>query len=567
MALAVPSTTAIWHDPPQLTPEEQAITDWPLLSAILQRRGIHSRREAARFLAPATVPLGDPFLLPDMQQAVSMIERAVGSNGKIGVFGDYDVDGISSTAMLTRALRRMGGVVLPRIPHRVNDGYGLNAAAVEAFADAGCSLLITVDCGSSDTAEIDLALSLGMQVIVIDHHRVHHDLPEEVAFVSPKRGDNAYVESELAAAGVAFTLLRALLGEADAEMYMPYAALATVADVVPLRGENRALASRGIGLLRRWSLPGFKALCKVAGIDQREVDAFDIGYVIGPRINAAGRMESPDIALNWYLADNIETSMPHALKLDRLNQQRRADTRQVLEDALLQIRLQEGGTEQPALVVDGRGWNAGVIGIVAGRLAERFTRPAIVIARDSRFSTGSARTAGNVDIVEAIRSCRDLLKRFGGHTAAAGMTIETAKIERFREAINSAVHDQLGGVMPVAEINLDAEVEHDDLNLTTVDRLRGLEPCGHGNQRPVLLVRDLKPEGVRTSRNREHLLFRVADRLGRQHQATFFNAGGRMNELLTCSMIDAACELKRNQWNGRVNLQLQLVDFRPSSRS
>ncbi len=567
MALAIPRTTAIWHEPPELTSQELAITDWPLLSAILQRRGIHSRADAERFLRPEAAPLGDPFLLPDMRHAVTLIQDALEANQPIGVFGDYDVDGISSTAMLTRVLRRLGGLVTPRIPHRVKEGYGLNLDAVDELADRGCRLLIAVDCGSSNVVEIERALDREMRVIVIDHHRVHHDLPGEVAFVSPKRPDNAYVEPELAAAGVAFTLVRALVGDEAAEMYLPYAALATVADVVPLRGENRVLAARGISLLRRWGLPGFKELCKLAGIDRRGIDAFDIGFVVGPRINAAGRMESPDIALNWFLSDDAASSRPHAQKLDRLNQQRRADTRAVLDQAELQLRLQDGGFDQPALVVDGQEWNAGVVGIVAGRLADRYNRPAVVIARGPRHSTGSARTAGAVDIVEAIRACRDLLERFGGHTAAAGMTLETAKIDAFRTALNSAVYDQLGGVMPVPEIFLDAAVDHADLTLATVDGLEALEPCGHGNDRPLFLVRGLQPQRVRTSRDGKHLLFDVADRSGNRHQAVFFNAGERSSELQSCGMIDSAMELRRNSWKGQVRLQLQLTDFRPANAS
>ena len=565
MALAVPSSTTIWHDPPELTSNDLDITGWPLLSAILLRRGIQSSDEAARFLAPHDIPLGDPYLLPDMHHAVSMIQTVISSGHSTGIFGDYDVDGISSTAMLTRALRRMGAAVIPRIPHRVNEGYGLNADAVKWFADEGCRLLITVDCGSSNIAEIDLALELDMQVIVIDHHRVHHELPHEIAFVSPKRDENAYPEAELATAGVVFTLVRALLGEAEAEMYLPYAALATVADVVPLRGENRALVARGIDSLQRWTLPGFKTLCKVAGLDRRAIDAFDIGFIIGPRINAAGRMASPALALNWFLADDVNASMPYSQQLDRLNRKRQASTKQVLQEAELQIRIQKDGANQAALVVDGRDWNVGVVGIVAGRLAERFHRPAIVISRGPQFSTGSARTAGGVDIVEAIRACRDLLERFGGHTAAAGLTIESTKIEAFRRALNSAVFDQLGGETPVREIFLDAEITHDDLSLTTVERLAALEPCGHGNKQPLLLVRELRPERVRTSRDGKHLLFDVVDRNGRRHQSAFFNAGERRDEIVKCGMIDVAAELRRNRWNGRVNLQLRLTDFRQSS--
>ena len=562
VALALPPTSTIWHEPPQLTSDELAITDWPLLSAILHRRGIRSRAEAARFLTSQEADLGDPFLLPDMHQAVTMIHDAIERGRKIALFGDYDVDGISSTAMLTRALRRMGGNVAPYIPHRQTEGYGLNSGAVEQFARDGCRLLITIDCGTSDLVEIELAISLGLDVVVIDHHRVHHQLPEAVAFVSPKRPDNHYPESELATGGVAFSLVRALLDD-DAEMYLPYAALATVADVVPLAAENRAIAANGIEMLRRWSLPGFKALCKVAGIDRRAVGSFEIGYVIGPRINAAGRMASPQIALDWFLANDVNSALPLAQQLDRLNRERRSDTQRVVREADIQIRLQDGGAHQPALVVDGRDWNAGVVGIVASRLADRFHRPAVVIARGEDQSTGSARTAGDIDIVDAIRECRDLLVRFGGHTAAAGLTLETGQIPAFRAALGRAVLDQLDGRALEREIVIDAEAAHDELTLNTVDRLAVLEPCGHGNERPAFLVRGLKPDQIRTSKDGKHLLFHVIDRNGNRHQSAYFNAGGRLDELRTCCMIEAVAEMQRNSWNGRTSFQLKFVDFRP----
>ncbi len=562
MALALPRTTSIWHEPPIYSAEDLAITGWPLLSAILQRRGITSAGAAAAYLSPQGNPLGDPYLLPDMHQAVALIQATIEAGEKIAIFGDYDVDGISSTAMLTRALRRMGARAHPRIPHRANEGYGLNLAAVEAFAAAGCKLLITVDCGSSNVAEIEAALGQGIQVIVIDHHRVHHELPGQVAFISPKRASNQYPERELATVGVAHALLRALLGDEEAEMYLPYAALGTVADVVSLQAENRTLVARGIDMLRRWSLPGFKTICKIAGVDQRTIDAFDIGFVIGPRINAAGRMDSPDIALKWFLADDEPTSAPLAQHLDRLNRERQAETKRVQAEAELQIQIQGGAREQPVLVVAGTSWNVGVVGIVAGRLAERFQRPAVAIARGPELSTGSARTAGAVDIVEAIRECRDLLERFGGHTAAAGVTIETSRIATFRERLARSVLDQLDGELPVREIQIDAEIPHHDLSLDTVDRLSVLEPCGHGNERPLLLVRGVRPDRVRTSRDGKHLLFNVIDDRGRSHQATFFGSGDRLAELAACESIDVAAELNRNAWNGNVNLQLRLTDFR-----
>lgn len=565
MALALPRSTTIWHEPPRYSPQQLAITGWPLLSAILLARGISTSDEADGFLFPTRIPLGDPLLLPDMGRAVELIRDVAARGGKVGLFGDYDVDGIGSTAMLTRALRRLGAEVMPKIPHRMNDGYGLNPRAVEGFADAGCELLITADCGSSNVPEIELALTRGMQVIVLDHHRVHHDLPEPVAFVSPKRPENRYPEAELATVGVAYTLVRALLGDEEAEMYLPYAALGTIADVVSLRGENRAMVARGLEALRRWSLPGFKSLCQIAGLKRRDIDAFDIGFVIGPRINAAGRMDTPDIALDWFLAEDETSALPLSVRLDQLNRARQEDTRRVQAEAEAQIRLQPEGADAPALVVDGTGWNVGVVGIVAGRLAERFNRPAIVIARSPQLSTGSARTAGKVDIIEAIRESSHMLERFGGHTAAAGVTLQTSRIESFRAALSASVLAQLDGELPTRELWLDAEIAHSDLHLLTVDRLAALEPCGNDNHRPLLLVRGVRPQRVRTSRDGKHLLFNIADSRGKSHQAAFFSAGDRMPELLASPIVDLATEVRRNRWNGSERLQLRVTDFRPAT--
>ncbi len=563
VSLAPARTPNVWVEPPPLSAAERAITDSPLLSAILCARGIRSTDAATQFLSPATIPLGDPLLLPDMERAVAIIRAAIAAGRRIVVFGDYDVDGLTSTAMVVRVLRRLGGDPACIIPHRMDDGYGLTPEMVERLLAQGVELLVTVDCGSSNRAEFEQLVGHGVEVVVADHHRYSSALPDEVAYVSPRRPDNQYPFGDHAAVGVCFTLVRALLGDVDAEMYLPYVALGTVADVVELRDENRALVTRGLAMLRRWKLPGLKALCAAAGIDQQAVGAWEIGYVIGPRLNAAGRIDSPQAALDLLLADDATTATPLALRLSDLNTARQELTRRIQSEAEATIKAR-GADEMPAIVVSGESWGIGVVGLVAGRLAEAFNRPAIVFERGPEFSRGSARSAGDVNIVEAIAASAGLLDRFGGHRNAAGLSLATAHLEQFEQELCATVFDMLGGQFPVKAIALDAEVSQEELHLGTVSLLSRLEPFGRGNEEPNLLLRSVRHRYQKTSRDGRHLLFHAIDDRGRGHGAIFFNAGHRLRELLDSPRIDIATNLRRDTWDGRERLKLHVSDFRPT---
>ncbi len=567
MTVAATGTTdkTIWHDPPKLTPEQLAITDWPLLSAILHGRGIATRDEATAFLQAATAPLADPHLLPDLDRAVALIHEALQGTAPIGVFGDYDVDGITSTAMLFRVLTRLGGTVVPVIPHRQKDGYGLNGPAVDRFADAGVDVMIVVDCGSGNRRELEYAVSRGLRPIVLDHHLLHGDLPDSIPFVSPRRESNQYPTSELAAVGVAFTLVRALLGDDDAAMYQPYAALGTVADVVELRGDNRALVARGLEMLRRWSLPGMRALCDCAEIDRRILNTWHIGFVIGPRINAAGRMADPVVALNLLLANDYESAVPFAAQLEELNRKRQAETKRITEEAERMVQEQSDGVAPPVLVVDDPTWSIGLAGIVAGRLAENHNRPAIVFERGPLSAKGSARSGGTVDIVQALEMTSELLDRFGGHAAAAGLSLPSERVDEFRNALEASVMDLWGGVLPRRQLHLDAEVDHAELRLETVEALTCLEPTGHGNEAPVFLIRDLQVRSPRLTRDGKHLMFQLEGHDGRKHAAIYFRNGDRLDELVRAGRVDVACDLKQNEWKGQTSLQLQIHDFRAAT--
>jgi single-stranded-DNA-specific exonuclease len=556
-------TPNVWVEPPTISASERGITDSPLLSAILCARGIRTADAAAQFLSPATIPLGDPLLMPDMERAVAKIQAAIERRKRIIVFGDYDVDGLTSTAMVVRVLRRLGGDPACIVPHRMDDGYGLTHETVERLLAQGVELLITVDCGSSNRVEFEALLAQNVDVVVVDHHRYADPLPDDVAYVSPRRPGNQYPFVDHAAVGVCYTLVRALLGDDDAEMYLPYVALGTVADVVELRDENRTLVTRGLAMLRRWKLPGLKAMCAAAGIDQQAVGAWEIGYVIGPRLNAAGRIDSPQAALDLLLADDATTATPLALKLSDLNTARQEMTRRIQSEAEASIRAR-GADEMPAIVVAGESWSIGVVGLVAGRLAETYNRPAIVFERGTEISRGSARSAGDVNIVEAIAASSELLDRYGGHRNAAGLSLATAHLEQFEQQLSATIFDMLGGEFPVKEIALDAEIRQEELHLGTVSLLSRLEPVGRGNEEPRLLLRSVRHRYQKASRDGRHLLFHAVDDRGRGHSAIFFNAGNRLRELLDTPRIDIAVNLRRDTWDGRERLKLHVSDFRPA---
>ena len=563
-AIDADTQSAIWREPAVLSADELAITDWPLLSAVLQARGITTREAAQAFLNAAGAWLADPLLLPDMQRAVDLIRDAVTSSAPLAIFGDYDVDGLTSTAMLYRALTRLGATVIPHIPDRRKDGYGLNTAAIDRFVASGVDVMIVVDCGSGNRRELEYALSHGLRPIVLDHHLLHGDLPDDIPFVSPRRPESQYPTAELAAVGVAFTLIRALIGDDQAEMYLPYVALGTVADVVELRRENRTLVARALEMLRRWSLPGLKALCDCAEIDRRSLNTWHIGFVLGPRLNAAGRMDSPDIALQLLLANDYDTALPYAAKLDELNRRRQAETRRITQEAERMVEHQGGASMLPVLVVDDPSWSIGLAGIVAGRLAETYYRPAIVIERGPLAAKGSARSAGTVDIVQALDMTASLLENYGGHAAAAGLSLPSDRVDEFRDALSASVLDLWGGVMPRREIVLDAEVSHSDLRLETVEGLSVIEPNGQGNPAPLFLVRGLDVRSPRRSRDGKHLMWQAVGSDARSHGVIFFGAGDRIDELTRAGKVDLACDLQHDDWNGNSRLKLHVRDFRPS---
>ena len=478
------------------------LPDW--LSRLLIARGIDTEEAAKRFLNPKAEQLSSPLRLHEMDKAKGLIFAAKQAGKRAVIYGDYDVDGVSASAILWEALGSIGLEREVYIPDRHQEGYGLNLTAVEKLA-ADFQLLITVDCGITSINEVKRARELGMDVIVTDHHRHGDSLPPAQAVVSPMLG-NAETPY-LCGAGVAFKLASALLGDGAMKL-LELAALATVADMVPLIGENRVIVALGLKQLEKTSRPGLRALMNRAGVQGR-VTSDQVGFQIAPRMNACGRMESAQTALRMLITRDPREGEELAIKMEELNQERKNQETLVLEEALSQVS-QMDLIGRSAIVVWGEGWNSGVVGLAAGRVAEKYCYPTVALAKDGDLCVGSARSAGDIDIYQALKECEDLFLRFGGHKQAAGLTLPFGNVESFFDRFSKAVFDQTGGRKVIPEIICDGALSLHEVTEETVLWLSRLEPFGMGNPSPRFIV-----EGA------EALSLRAVGSEGRHLKCTF----------------------------------------------
>lgn len=468
-----------------------------LLSRVLAARGIHTP-EAARHLLDGRDELSDPFLIKDMDKAVARIQRAVEEGEPIVIFGDYDVDGVSATAILFECLSNQGAQVRCKLPSRDGGGYGLNKDILKGLADKGYTLVVTVDNGIAAVEEADYARELGIDLVITDHHLPGEKLPDAVAVVDPNRADDESPFKFLCGAGVAFKLCAALEGCDPAElldMFGELAALGTIADVMPLTGENRTLVREGLAVLQETMRPGLQALLENAGYAGKPVTAETVSYGLAPRLNAAGRMDTAAVALKLLLCENEEQAAGIAARLGEINAERQQTEQQILAAALQTIQADPARAHDRVLVVAGEGWHPGVIGIVASRLMERYGRPAIVISTENGEGRGSGRAPAGFNLHGALAACSSCLIRSGGHAAAAGLLVEEEKIGAFRAAINAwAVREY-----PVPEpgtLKLDTAVRLSELELASVRQLSRLAPFGSGNPVPLLLVQNAVVDGL-----------------------------------------------------------------------
>lgn len=541
----------------------------PSLCGLLVARRVLDPESAKQFLRPRLEDLHPPGDLKDLERAVSRVGQAVSRGETVLVHGDYDVDGVCAAALLTLWIRRLGGSAVPFVPHRVKDGYDLGPAGLRAAERAGASVLVTCDSGILAHDAVEEASSMGLDVIVTDHHAPGARLPPAVAVVNPNRHDCDYPFSDLSGTGVVFKLCQGLARAAGipAEELWPHldlVALATVADLVPLRGENRTLTRFGLRYLARTTKPGLQALLRESKLEgQAEIDAGRVGFVLAPRINAAGRVDDADVALRLLLTEDAQEAGRLARHLEEANTRRKEEDRATLDDALVRLAEVFDPGRDFGVVLEGEGWHPGVIGIVASRLVERIHRPVVLVTFEGDTGRGSARSVPGVHVLDAIRAGADHLTRFGGHRQAAGLDLEMVRLPAFREAFNTHVRKQLGGKVPRPRVGGDLTLPLADANDDLHRLLRYLGPFGIGNPRPVFCARGLELAGRPREVGSGHLKLRLADG-GHQLEAIGFGLARRMPPEQLGDRIDALFQLRENEYRGVRTLQARLVDVRPS---
>ena len=540
----------------------------PLCAAVLCARGFDTPEKAADFLSYAPELLHDPYLLRDMDRAAARIRRALDDGEPIAVYGDYDVDGITSTCLLTEFLREQGGQVISYIPDRTEEGYGLNPSAIDRLQEQQISLIVTVDCGITAVREVEYARSLGMDVVVTDHHQCKGRLPDAAAVIDPRRPDCAYPFKELAGVGVALKVALALTPpEQQGDVlrrYCELAAIGTVADVMKLADENRLLVRYGLNLLAHTDRPGLRALLREAGCEEGKVPStITIGYGLAPRINAAGRMEQASVALEFLLTRDEARGQELAQGLCELNRERQAIELAIFQecDELLSRCPQ---LASPVIVLAGEGWHQGVVGIVASRLSEKYACPTFMICLDHGKGKGSCRSLGGFNLFAALETCAPLLEGYGGHELAAGFTILEENIPAFRQAMGQLVSRYAQGQPMVTALDVDVEIDHCSLlSCQEVGALSLLEPFGSGNPKPVFLLRSVSVLSCGDVGNRRHLKMKVR-RDGVTLDAIFFAANSAACGVSPGDRLDLVFSPQINEYRGSRTVQLQLCDLRPA---
>ena len=544
---------------------------------VLWARGIRDRAAAHRFLQPTLADLHDPYLLADMDRAVPRLQRAIQSKEKILLYGDYDVDGTSSVVLLTTVIRLLGGDVSYHVPHRLKDGYGMRSEVVEDAAERGVSLIVSVDTGIRANAVVEHARVLGIDTIVTDHHLPETELPPAVAVLNPNRPDCGYPEKNLCGAGVAFKLASAMLRDCGwssdkleriLDSFLKLVAIATVADVVPLTGENRVIVKRGLEGLHTVRNLGLRALLDVSGFPEGTApSARDVAFRVAPRINAAGRMASASDVIEMFLTTEEATARSLASQLHELNADRQ-QTEAGIAEAITKLCLESPVTDANAgLVFAGEGWHRGVVGIVASRVVERYHRPVFVLGIENGIAQGSGRSIPAFHLLEALESMPDLFTKFGGHRQAAGLTLPGDRVEEFRARFEAYAAARLGPDDFERELEIDAEIDLREADDKSVMEILGLGPFGFGNAPPSFVIRNLKVAAAPDVKKEKHLFLRFQDG-SRTLRAKAWNSAERAGELAQGTLIDAVVQFEDDAYSaarGYAPWQAIVRDFRKSA--
>jgi single-stranded-DNA-specific exonuclease len=564
----------IWHDHPcddaAAARLSTALDVSPVVARLLCLRGLSEPELARRFLSPSLDDLHDPFALADMAAAVDRVLGAIARRERIAIHGDYDVDGVTSTVILRRALELLGADVVHFLPERLRDGYGRQPAALERLHADGVRVVISVDCGIRAPEAALRARELGLDLIITDHHEPDTELPNAFAVVNPKRHDCTYPDKNLAGVGVALKLVQALCMRTQHLSWLPafvkVAAIGTLAVVVPLAGENRIIAKLGLGMLSRGPHKiGLRSLLDVCGLTGKEIDGYHIGFVLAPRINAAGRMSSPDIAARLLLAADEamgDEARELAQQLDQENLRRQQEEAEIVTQArkLVETDLEVGS--RTVIVVAGEGWHRGVIGIVASKLVDAFNRPAIVLSIDGDVAHGSCRSIPSFSILAALESCGELMIRFGGHKVAAGLTIDASRIRELRARVNDFADRQLTPDDLRPRLWIDGALTFRSINAQVASEVASLAPFGAGNPNPVFRASRVEIiDGPRRLKDRHLKMAFRQD--GRVMRGIAWRASEREDFVTEHrGAIDLAFSLEQDTWNGEKYLQLSVADFR-----
>jgi single-stranded-DNA-specific exonuclease len=550
-----------------------ALNVHPTVARLLCLRGLNEPDVASRFLNPSLDHLHDPFLLSDLPKAVERIERAIAQKERIAIHGDYDVDGITSTVILRRALEMLGGEVVHFIPERLRDGYGLQAAAIDRLHGEGVRLIVSVDCGIRSGEAALRARDLGVDLIITDHHEPEDTLPPALAVINPKRHDCAYPDKNLAGVGVALKVVQALCARADRGRWLPafvkIAAIGTLADVVPLVGENRVIAKLGLaGLSTSRHAVGLRSLLEASGLLGKTIDSYQVAFMLAPRVNAAGRMSTPDIATRLLLATDegaIDEARALAQQLNDENLRRQQEEADLVSQARTAIETDPSIGAHNVLVVGGDGWHRGVIGIAASKLVDAYHKPAIVLSIDGEVAHGSCRSIPDFDMLDALERCADLFLRFGGHRQAAGLTMEAARVPEFRARINRHADEVLEPDQLRPRLRIDGALNLRHITQDLVSGLDALAPFGLANPRPVFHAMPVEiVDGPRPLKDKHLKMTFRQD--GRSFRAIAWRAAERAAFLTEHrGGVNLAFSLEQNQYQGETYLELSVADVKTLS--
>lgn len=535
-----------------------------IVATILNDMHFKDDKEIEKFLKPKRTDFYNPFFMPDMEKAVSRITKALKNNENITIFGDYDADGITSTTILKRFFHDINKECNVYIPNRLNEGYGLNKNAIKKLSEDGTNLIITVDCGITAIEETKYAKELGIDIVITDHHEPGEEIPDAEAVVDCKRKDNKYPFRELAGCGVAFKLTQALcknldLNENQALKYLDIACVGTISDVVPLVDENRVIVKLGMLLLKQTKNLGLKQIINNAHF--KEFNSMSVAFGITPRINACGRLGHQGEALELFTTDNQEKATELAKKMDEYNIQRQLEEKRIYDEAitLLQEEAQTNGITN-CIVLGHENWNPGVIGIVSSRITEKFYKPSILVCFDKDIAKGSGRSIEGFDLHKALMECDKYLTNYGGHSLAAGLSLNTKDFEKFKDMINQYAEKNIKDEDLIPTINIDLKLEDSQLNIEDVEELKLLEPFGQSNEEPIFMITNLKVVSIKTLSDGKHLKLYLKNQ--NYLDVIGFNLGERANELKIGDTIDIVGNLNINEFNNTKKVQMLLKDFK-----